>query len=80
MLIKQVIETFDILDSSTVTGDGVKNYLKAINPDAQIGVYALKGPQGSTDMVKIKIPGTKGKSSGGAAPAIGILGRLGGHR
>ena len=38
MLIKQVIETFDILDSSTVTGDDVKNYLKAINSDAQIEV------------------------------------------
>ena len=78
MLIKQVIEAFDILDSSTVTGADVARYLKGINPKAQIEVYELKGPQGSTDMVKVRIPGTRGKASGGTAPTIGILGRLGG--
>lgn len=78
MLIKQIIEAFDILDSSTVTGADVERYLKAIKPDAQTEVYELKGPQGSTDMVKVRIPGTKGKACGGTAPTIGILGRLGG--
>lgn len=78
MLIKQILETFDILDSSTVTGTNVERYLRSIQPDAEVEVYELKGPKGSTDMVKVKIPGSKGKASGGQAPTIGILGRLGG--
>lgn len=78
MLIKQIIETFDVLDSSTVTGKDVEAYLKGIKADANIEVYELKGPKGSTDMVKVRIPGLKGKASGGQAPTIGILGRLGG--
>ena len=78
MLIKQIIETFDVLDSSTVTGKDVENYLRGIKADADIEVYELKGPKGSTDMVKVRIPGTRGKTNGGDAPTIGLLGRLGG--
>ena len=78
MLIKQIIETFDVLDSSTVTGKDVENYLRGIKADADIEVYELKGPKGSTDMVKVRSPGTRGKTNGGDAPTIGLLGRLGG--
>ncbi len=79
MLIKQIMEVFDVLDSSTVTGKSVEEYLRSIKADANIEVYALNGPKGeSTDMVKVRIPGTKGKMSGGQAPTIGLLGRLGG--
>ena len=78
MLIKQIIETFDVLDSSTLTGKDVENYLRGIKADADIEVYELKGPKGSTDMVKVRIPGTRGKTNGGDAPTIGLLGRLGG--
>ena len=78
MLIKQIIETFDVLDSSTVTGKDVENYLRGIKADADIEVYELKGPKGSTDMVKGRRPGTRGKTNGGDAPTIGLLGRLGG--
>lgn len=78
MLLKQVMEVFDVLDSSTVDGNAVKEYLQSINPDANVEVYPLVGPKGSTDMVKVRIPGTNGKSKGGTAPTIGLLGRLGG--
>jgi len=78
MLIKQVIELFDVLDSSTVNGEAVKNYLQTVNAEANVEVYPLTGPQGSTDMVKVRIPGKNGKAKGGAAPTTGILGRLGG--
>ena len=77
MLMKQLIEAFDILDSSTVTGWDVAAYLRGIRGDANIEVYELKGPKGSTDMVKVRIPGTNGKTNGGTAPTIGLLGRLG---
>ena len=56
----------------------MENYLRGIKADADIEVYELKGPKGSTDMVKVRIPGTRGKTNGGDAPTIGLLGRLGG--
>ena len=78
MLMKQFIELYDILDSSTASGEQVKNYLLNINKDADIVVYPLTGTKGTTDMIRITIPGTKGKVKGGTAPTLGILGRLGG--
>lgn len=78
MLIKQIIELYDILDDIHADGAAVERYLHAIDPKANIEVYPLVGPKGKTDMVKVRIPGTRGKSSGGDAPTIGILGRLGG--
>ncbi len=78
MLLKQIIEAYDILDSLYVTGKDVEKYLRNIKEDANIEVYELVGPKGKTDMVKVRIPGSNGKTSGGSAPTIGLLGRLGG--
>lgn len=78
MLMKQILEAYDILDDANVTGKKVEEYLRTIKSDADIQVYELKGAKGSTDMLKVKIPGTKGKMKGGNAPTIGLLGRLGG--
>ncbi|MBQ8589748.1 MAG: DUF1177 domain-containing protein [Firmicutes bacterium] len=88
MLLKQLLELYEILDSPKASGQQVKDYLLSIDPDAEIFVYPLVGPKGHTDMVKVFIPGTRGKTavataSGGdtaeaPAPTLGILGRLGG--
>jgi hypothetical protein len=79
MLIRQVMDLFDVLDTSTVDGEAVKKYLLSVNPKANVEVYPITGSKGeSTDMVKVRIPGTHGKASGGNVPTIGILGRLGG--
>ena len=78
MLIKYFIELFDILDSSNASGELTAAYLRGIKSDANIETYAITGPRGSTDMIKVRIPGKNGKSSGGTAPTIGLLGRLGG--
>lgn len=78
MILKQIIEVFDILDNSQVTGADVAEYLKSINNDVDVRVNKLEGTKGSTDMVKIRISGANGKSMGGNAPTIGLLGRLGG--
>ena len=78
MLLKQLIELFDILDAPTADGQRVKDYLLSVNPKADITVYPLKGPKGKTDMIRIRIPGSRGKSKGENAPTIGLLGRLGG--
>jgi len=78
MLMKQLIEVYDLLDSSYASGKQVEGYLRGIRSDAEVEVYTLEGPKGKTDMVKVRIPGTKGKSKGMDAPTIGLLGRLGG--
>jgi len=78
MVIKQIIEAYDVLDDGNVTGLAVKKYLQSIKADAQVTVYTLTGPKGKTDMLKVLVPGVNGKSKGGSAPTLGILGRLGG--
>lgn len=78
MLYKQLIELFDILDSASTSGAQVVEYFRSIVPDCQVETYPLEGPKGHTDMVRILIPGRNGKSKGGSAKTMGILGRLGG--
>ena len=78
MLYKQLIELFDILDSALASGAQVVEYFRSIVPDCQVETYPLEGPKGHTDMVRILIPGRNGKSKGGSAKTMGILGRLGG--
>ena len=65
MLMKQIIEAYEVLDDTYVTGEKVKEYLLGIKPDANIEVYELVGPKGSTDMLKVRIPGKNGKLNGG---------------
>ena len=78
MLNKQIIDIFELLDDPKANGQIVKAFLQALDPEASVETYALEGPQGKTDMVKVRIPGTEGKTVGGSYPTIGILGRLGG--
>lgn len=78
MLMKQIMDAYEVLDSTYVTGKKVEEYLRTIQADADITVYELKGPKGTTDMLKVRIPGSSGKTKGGTAPTIGLLGRLGG--
>ena len=78
MLLKQVLELFEILDDPKADGAAVIRYLQRIDPDVQAETYPLSGEKGVTHMVKVRIPGACGKTAGGSAPTLGILGRLGG--
>lgn len=78
MLLKQIIEVFDVLDDANASGQSVIDYLHSIDSNALTTTWPLTGSKGTTDMVQVLIPGTNGKSSGGNAPTLGILGRLGG--
>ncbi|AOV08721.1 DUF1177 domain-containing protein [Sporosarcina ureilytica] len=78
MSLKHVMEMYEVMDSMHVTGECVANYLKAIKPDANVEVKTVEGEKGSTDFVKVVVPGQNGKLSGGNAPTLGIIGRLGG--
>ncbi len=77
MLLKQVLEVFEILDSPRADGEQVTRLL------LDAGVFQaesqrIQGPKGYTDFIRAVIPGRSGKISGGKAPTLGIIGRLGG--
>jgi hypothetical protein len=76
-MLKQVLEVAELLDSAEVGGNQVADFLKARGLE-QVVVQKIQGKTGSTDFIKMTVPGREGKSSGGKAPSLGILGRLGG--
>lgn len=78
MSLRHVMEVYEIMDDIQVEGATIAAYLKEINPNAAVVVETVKGEQGSTDFVQVKIPGAAGKMAGGAAPTLGVVGRLGG--
>lgn len=77
-MLKQVIEILDILDDAGASGEKVKSLLneRGLN---DITVKQVEGEKKyKTDFMKIVIKGKHGKISGGDAPTLGIIGRLGG--
>jgi len=77
MALKQVIEIYELLDSSKVNGERVASLLKKRGIH-DVEVVPIQGEKGKTDSIKVWIPGSKGKKSGGNAPTLGVIGRLGG--
>ena len=77
MALKQVIEIYELLDSSKVNGERVASLLKG-RGIREIEVVSIQGEKGKTDSIKIWIPGSKGRRSGGNSPTLGVIGRLGG--
>ena len=78
MVFKQMLEIYDLLDDIAASGEQVCRYLKTIQKEAQIEVKPIYGDKGKTDLIKITIPGSRGKINGGDAPTLGLIGRLGG--
>jgi len=77
MVLKQTLTAIDTLDSAYVTGENVKELFSAFS-NVTVTVQTVVGDKGSTDFIKVVIPGSNGKSKGGDAPTFGIVGRLGG--
>ena len=77
MLTKQVLEIFDLLDREDASGALLKTYLESLGAE-DVTVEKLGTGEQTTDSIRVCIPGTRGKRSGGQAPTLGILGRLGG--
>lgn len=78
MLLKQVIEAFSLIDDAGISGEGVAARLWKVDPDAKIDVRTVKGTEGSTDFLKLFVPGSKGQAAGGHSRTLGIIGKLGG--
>ena len=77
MLLRQVLELFDYLDTPAADGGMVTALLKERGA-AKVHVETVTGEEGDTDCITVLIQGSEGKSSGGNAPTLGIIGRLGG--
>ena len=77
MALKQVLELVELLDSARVDGAAAADLLRR-RGIADVRVTTVKGQRGSTDFVRAAIPGRRGKTLGGSAPTLGVIGRLGG--
>ena len=77
MILKQVLEIFELIDKPTANGEEVVEYIKKAGADS-VFVKKISTEKGNTDFVKIIIKGKNGKLSGGNAPTLGVIGRLGG--
>lgn len=77
MVLKQTLTVMEYLDTTYATGEKVKELFSPYE-NVKVAVQTVTGEKGSTDFIKIVIPGSEGKSKGGTAPTVGIIGRLGG--
>lgn len=77
MSFSQVLQTYDLLDSAHVNGDRVAEWLEQ-NGATNVKVQRIEGAKGHTDSIRVTIPGSEGRSNGGSAPTLGVIGRLGG--
>jgi len=77
LAMRQVVETYELLDSAKVTGQEAAKLLKSRGVE-QVEVTAIKGDKGTTDFIKAIISGVNGKSRRGNSWTLGIVGRLGG--
>ena len=77
MTFKQVIDVYEMLDSAYVTGEQAAQMLREVGVN-DVTVTKVSSTEGATDFVKALIRGVNGKSKGGTAPTLGIIGRLGG--
>lgn len=78
MSLKYVIEIYELMDDPSISGLKMKEYLQQIHESADVNVTTIKGNKGSTDFIKVVVPGRNGKRNGGTAPTLGVVGRLGG--
>lgn len=77
MILKQVLEIHDLIDRADASGENLKALFEKRGAK-NVTVVQIAGESGSTDFIKIIVPGRNGKRNGGNAPTLGIIGRLGG--
>ena len=77
MVLKQVLEVFELMDKPQANGKEIIELLKERGA-TEVSMETVVGERGTTDSIKILIAGSEGKTAGGTAPSLGIIGRLGG--
>ncbi len=76
-MLKQVLEVVELLDRPEVAGADLAR-LFAAPGIPEIEMQPVRTDQGSTLFFKLLIPGAAGRTAGGSAPTLGIIGFLGG--
>ncbi|MBN1273940.1 MAG: DUF1177 domain-containing protein [Candidatus Aminicenantes bacterium] len=79
MIMKQVIDVCDLLDSPNIPKNMLKDFFMGwgINEKEMI-LQPAEEKKGKTLFIKIHIGGISGRKNGGEAPTLGIIGQLGG--
>jgi hypothetical protein len=77
MALKQVLDILELLDRPQVDGSEIAD-LFAARGLGSMQVEPVKTDLGSTTFLRILIPGIEGRSGGGSAPTMGVIGFLGG--
>ncbi|MEG3134654.1 DUF1177 domain-containing protein [Rouxiella sp. T17] len=77
MSLLQTLTVFELIDNAHVSGQDVVDLFEDY-PCVTATTHRVSGAKGATDFVHITIPGSAGKTHGGDAPTLGIIGRLGG--
>ncbi len=76
MLYQELTELYRLLDRPGKVAAPVAELFA--QEGIQIQIQEITEKNGSTEFIKIIIPGLSGVSSGGSAPTMGVIGRLGG--
>ncbi|MCI2417294.1 DUF1177 domain-containing protein [Saccharopolyspora sp. K220] len=78
-MLKHVLDVVELLDDPKVTGADVVGYLDRVAGETGLASSTtVRGDKGATDFVQVRVPGARGRASGGDAPTLGVVGRLGG--
>ena len=72
MLLKEILDIYNLLDSAHADGNSIKTHLLRIRSDANVEVVPIVTPKGSTDIIRILVKGKNGRSQNGTAPTIGL--------
>lgn len=76
-MLKQVLEVIELVDRPRVTREEIQDLFSS-RGIGTVEVESVESEKGKTRVVKLLVAGTEGKSGGGTAPTLGILGFLGG--
>ncbi len=77
MSLAHTLAVFEALDSPRASGETVRGLLDGV-AGVDCDVERVTGAKGSTDFVRVVVPGARGRRAGGDAPTLGVVGRLGG--
>ena len=80
IMLRHVLDVIDLLDDPAADGARLAGYLDEMAGPSGAGaeVATVSGEKGPTDFVRVRVPGRRGRTVGGGAPTLGVIGRLGG--
>jgi hypothetical protein len=79
MVMKQILDICELVEGPEVHLSKVTDFYSARGlAESEISTQKIAEEKGSTQFIKLTIRGKDGQASGGSAPTLGIIGRLGG--